>query len=294
MAHYSIKDLERLSGIHAHTIRIWEKRYQLVKPERTNTNIRVYSDNDLKRLLNVALLNKNGLKISKIARLSENDLTDKIIRLSEDYSNIDNQIENLVVAMIDLDEVKFENLLNTIIKTVGFEKAITEVVYPFLVKIGVLWQTGNISPAQEHFVSNIIRRKLNVAIDNLGPSNISNDKKIILFLPEGEFHEISLLFYAYISKKSGFYPIYLGQSVPLNDIISVQETYKANYLFVCFTTALQDFSILDYISLISKKFKKAKIFISGSQVIAFDIKKGSNLIKIKSPEHFTEQISRLK
>ena len=293
MAHYSIKDLERLSGIHAHTIRIWEKRYQLVKPERTNTNIRVYSDDDLKRLLNVALLNKNGLKISKIARLSEDDLTNKIIRLSEDYSNIDSQIENLVIAMVDLDELKFENMLNTLIESLGFDKAIVEVVYPFLFKIGVLWQTGNISPAQEHFVSNIIRRKINVAIDQLGPSHLNNSK-IIMFLPEGEYHEISLLFYTYVAKKLGFYPIYLGQSVPLTDLISVQETYKANYLFACFTTSLPEFSVEDYIALLSKRFKKVKIFVSGSQVADLNLKRGTNLVKIRTPEHFTEQLSRIK
>lgn len=294
MAHYSIKDLEKLSGIHAHTIRIWEKRYQLVKPERTSTNIRVYSDNDLKKLLNVALLNKNGLKISKIARLTENDLTDKIIKLSEDYGNTDSQIENLVLAMIDLDEFKFENLLNLLIDTYGFDKTIVNVVYPFLVKIGVLWQTGSIAPAQEHFVSNIIRRKLNVAIDKLDSSQAKPDNKFILFLPEGEYHEISLLFYAYLIKKYGFYPIFLGQSVPFSDLLSVQETYKANFLFVCFTTTLQEFSVLDYISLLSKSFRKTKIFICGKQIETLEIKRIPNLIKIKTPDHFVEYITKLK
>lgn len=292
MAHYSIKDLERLSGIQAHTIRIWEKRYRLINPERTTTNIRVYSDNDLKRLLNIAMLNKNGLKISKIAHLSENDLNNKIIKLSEDYSNAGNQIENLILTMVQLDEVKFENLFNAIIDQMGFEDTIVNVIYPFLSKIGVLWQTGNINPAQEHFISNIIRRKILVAIDKLDIP--VSGKKFILFLPEGEFHEISLLFFAYLVKKHGFYTIYLGQSVPFTDVVSIQKEYNAEFLVTCFTTQLPEFSLADYLGQTAKAFKKQKVFVTGSQLLNHDIKRGSSLVKIKSAEHFKQQLNKIK
>jgi DNA-binding transcriptional MerR regulator len=294
MAHYSIKDLEKLSGIHAHTIRIWEKRYQLVRPERTDTNIRVYNDNDLKRLLNVALLNKNGLKISKIAHLNDNDLIDKVLKLSSDYSNMQNQIDSLVVAMVDLDEEKFESLIETLSAQNGFEQTIISVVYPFLVRIGVLWQTGNINAAQEHFVSNIIIRKIMVAIDKLGIAKSNSKQIFISFLPEWEYHEISLLFYSYLLKKEGFQAIYLGQSVPIDDLLSVQKVYNAENILVSLTTALPEVTISDYLAVLAKNFKKSKIYIAGNQIEHLDFKKGSNIIKIKSPENFVEILRKIK
>jgi MerR family transcriptional regulator, light-induced transcriptional regulator len=294
MAHYSIKDLEKLSGIQAHTIRIWEKRYQLVHPERTDTNIRVYNDMDLKRLLNVALLNKNGLKISKISRLNDKDLIDKVLKLSADYSNMQNQVDNLVLAMIDLDEEKFESLIENLIHQNGFDKTITSVIYPFLVRIGVLWQTGNINAAQEHFVSNIIRRKIIVAIDKLGPTNSANKQVFISFLPEWEYHEIGLLFYSYLIKKNGFHSVYLGQSVPISDLLSIQNAYNAGNLFVSFTTALPETTIFDYLTVLSKSLKKGKIYVAGAQITALEFKKGSNIIKLKSPENFEEILQKLK
>jgi MerR family transcriptional regulator, light-induced transcriptional regulator len=292
MAHYSIKDLERLSGIQAHTIRIWEKRYKLISPERTTTNIRVYSDNDLKRLLNIAMLNKNGIKISKIAHLSESDLNNKIMKLSEDYSNAGNQIENLVHTMVQLDEIKFENLFNAIIDQMGFEDAIVNVIYPFLSKIGVLWQTGSINPAQEHFISNILRRKILVAIDKLEVP--TSNKKFILFLPEGEYHEISLLFFSYLVRKHGFYAIYLGQSVPFSDVVTIQKEYNADYLITCFTTQLPEFSINGYMGQLAKTFKKQKVFVTGGQLLNQDVKRGTSLVKIKSAEHFKQQLNKIK
>jgi len=292
MAQYSIKDLEKLSGIQAHTIRIWEKRYHLVTPKRTTTNIRVYTDDDLKKLLNVAVLNHNGLKISKIAKLADGEMKNKILQLSADTSNPDNQIESLVLAMVELNEQKFESILKNQIDQLGMEDVFIKIIYPFLVKIGVLWQTGNIHPAQEHFVSNIIKKKLFVALDTL---DIKTDSpKFIMFLPEGEYHEIGLLYYTYLVKKNGFYPIYLGQSVPFKDVISVQNAYNAEYLFTSFVTTLQDYSFNEYILELSKSFKKQKIFIPGSIVQKLEIKRVPNIVKIKSPEHFKELLSKLK
>src|SRR6185436_6119767 len=198
MGKYSIKELEQLSGIKAHTIRIWEKRYTIINPERTATNIRFYSDENLKKIINVSLLNNHGFKISKIADMSLTEISDKILVLSEAKTEAHIYIDQLVVSMVDLDEEKFEKILNKLIDKFGFERSITEVVYPFMEKIGVLWQTGTITPAHEHFISNLIRQKLITSIASLPiPSNKS--KKAILFLPEGELHEIGLLFYHYIT-----------------------------------------------------------------------------------------------
>lgn len=292
MAQYSIKDLEKLSGIQAHTIRIWEKRYHLVTPRRTSTNIRVYSDDDLKRLLNVSVLNHNGLKISKVAKLTDEEMKERILQLSADTSNADSQIESLIVAMVELNEVKFEASLKIQIDQLGMEQAFIRIIHPFLVKIGILWQTGNIQPAQEHLVSNIIKRKLFIAIDSL---ELKPDRpKIILFLPEGEYHEMGLLFYTFLIKKNGFHPVYLGQSVPIEDVIAVQKAYDANYLFTSFVTTLQDYMFYEYIVTLSKTFRKQKVFIPGSIIHRMEIKRIPNIVKLKSPEHFLELLSRLK
>ncbi|MFW5979061.1 MAG: MerR family transcriptional regulator, partial [Bacteroidia bacterium] len=214
MATYSIRELEKLSGIKAHTIRIWEKRYKIIQPKRTGTNIRYYSNNDLKKLLNITILNRQGWKISDIAKLSDEELNRKVKDFSYDSKDTESQIEKLVIAMVDLDEVKFDQILSNAIMHDGFEQTIINLIFPFFKKIGLLWQTGSINPAQEHFVSNLFRQKLMVAIDNLKIPDRKDAKKFILFLPEKEFHELGLLFYSYLIKKSGHSVIYLGSSVP--------------------------------------------------------------------------------
>ncbi len=294
MAIYSIKDLEKLSGIQAHTIRIWEKRYQLVRPKRTNTNIRVYTDEDLKRLLNVAILNNNGLKISKIARLSDNEVRNKILNLTEDTAKAENQIDALVVSMIELNELKFEKLLSRLVLQIGFEDAITKVIYPFLNKIGVLWQTGNINPAQEHFITNLIRQKLFVAIDSVLIDETPDKKRFILFLPEGELHDIGLLYYTYLIKKIGHHVIYLGQSVPFPDLIEVNKVQPSQYLLTAFTTSMQYEHVLDYIKSLSETFPTQQIFILSNHLNVSDFKKFPNVSKIENHEAFKEYLLNLR
>lgn len=293
MAIYSIKDLEKLSGIQAHTIRIWEKRYQLVRPKRTATNIRVYTDDDLKRLLNVSFLNGNGLKISKIAKLSEIEVKDKIFQLSADISKIDNQIDALILSMIDLNEHKFEKILSRLVIQIGFEETITGVIYPFLNRIGVLWQTGSINPAQEHFVSNLIRQKLFVAIDSILVDEIPGRKRFVLFLPEGELHDIGLLYYAYIIKKSGHHVFYLGQSVPFPDLLEINKIKPYQYLLTSFTTSISQDLLEEYLLALSTSFKQMKVFIFGSQTDSVDYKKIPNIIKISTPEQFKEHLVKV-
>ena len=165
MSRYSIKDLEQLSGIKAHTVRVWEQRYKLLNPKRTETNIRYYDDHDLKLILNVALLNDNGIKISKIAKMSVEEMKAEVLHLTERSFAYDDQIHSLVLAMIEFNEERFEKIIATNILKIGFEQTMLNVIYPFLSKIGILWQTGSIHPGQEHFISNLVRQKLIVAID---------------------------------------------------------------------------------------------------------------------------------
>jgi methanogenic corrinoid protein MtbC1 len=179
------------------------------------------------------------------------------------------------------------------IKQNGFEKTIVSVIYPFLARTGVLWQTGIISPAQEHFISNIIRRKIIVAIDQLGPVKIGTKPAFILFLPEGEYHEIGLLFFNYLIKKNGINTVYLGQSVPFADIIEVQKTYNAENLISVFTTELSDLSVLEYINQLASTFKKQKIFVSGYLTNMLEFKKNSNIVKLKSLEFFEEVLQKM-
>lgn len=275
MSNYSIKDLEQLSGIKAHTLRIWEQRYNLLKPKRTDTNIRYYDDVDLKLILNVAMLNTHGIKISKIAAMSSNDISQEIIRLTDHSMDHNDQIQALTICMIEMDEDRFEKVLSTNILKLGFEETVLDVIYPFLSKIGVLWQTGAINPAQEHFISNLIRQKLIVAID--GQMGKSQGKTFMLFLPEGELHELSLLFSSYLIKKHGHKVIYLGQSTPQIDLISVYKIQQPDYLLTIITSSPSGDKVQDYLNMLGKEFRNSEIFISGLQALDQSLSIPSNL-----------------
>lgn len=230
MGKYSIKDIERLSGIKAHTLRIWEKRYGIIEPQRTDTNIRYYSNEELKKILNIAILNNYGIKISKIVGLTAEELHKKVLEISNEEVEENLQIESLVIAMVEVDESRFEKILANCTLRLGFEQTVMNIVYPFFKKVGILWQAGAINPAQEHFISNLIRQKLIVAIDSQGMMVKEGAKRFLLFLPEGELHELGLLFYSYLIQKAGHKVVYLGQSVPLDDVIKVNNQNPADFI----------------------------------------------------------------
>lgn len=293
MSRYSIKELEKLSGIKAHTIRIWEKRYNVIQPKRTQTNIRYYSENDLKKLLNIAILNRQGWKISDIARLDSNNMSEKVMKLTYNSRDVESQIEKMVIAMVDLDEAKFNQVLSGAIMHDGFEQTIIKLIFPFFEKIGLLWQTGSINPAQEHFISNLFRQKLMVAIDNLMVQDKKQAKKFILFLPEDEFHEMGLLFYNYLVKKAGESIIYLGSSVPFKDLIEANRLIQADYLLTTITTALSGNKLRNYIEQLSDAFSKQVIFIAGMRIHEEDFQLPGNVEKISSPIDFNHRLKSL-
>jgi MerR family transcriptional regulator, light-induced transcriptional regulator len=266
---YSIKDLEQLSGIKAHTLRIWEQRYNLLNPKRTDTNIRFYDDEDLKLILNVALLNDNGFKISKIASMASHEIRDEVIKLTERSLTHDDQIHALTICMIEMDEERFDKILSTNIIKLGFEQTMLNIIYPFMSKIGVLWQTGAINPAQEHFISNLVRQKLIVAID--GQIYHGGGKKFLLFLPEGELHEISILFASYLIKSKGHKVIYLGQSTPNDDLLSVFKLHQPEYLLTVITTSPSSEYVQEYVNALSDRFSSCQILVTGYQVIGQDL-----------------------
>lgn len=228
MGKYSIKELEHLSGIKAHTLRIWEKRYQLFEPKRSKTNIRYYTDDDLKKLLNVTMLSNNGTKISAIVNMSEGELCAAAKNVELKDSPYQQRINELIVPMCSFDEAAFNLLFAKNEKELGLEKTLTEVVYPFLQKVGTLWLSNEVEPCQEHFVSNIIRQKMSAAIDAL-PMPPNRAKKVMLFLPEGEYHELGLLFFSYLYKKRGVKTYYFGQSVPFDKLIEFSENIEVDW-----------------------------------------------------------------
>lgn len=269
MGNYSIKDLEKLSGVKAHTIRIWEKRFKIIEPSRTETNFRYYNDEQLKKLLNISLLNNYGYKISKIAGLCESDICKEVEKVASGEKVYDAQIEQLVVSMIEMDEEKFEqHLTNQILKD-GFEEAMLHVVYPFFDKVGILWQTGNVTPAQEHFVSNLIRQKLIVAIDGLPKNTTPESKSFLLFLPEGELHEIGLLFTNYLLRKHAHKVIYLGQSLPLKDLAHVVRNRKPDFLVTYITSPIEG-GIKEYIQAMQTACPGRPVYIAGMQSCNID------------------------
>lgn len=259
MAVYSIKELENLSGIKAHTIRIWEKRYNLIEPYRTTTNIRYYTDQELKKILNVAMLNRHGIKISNIARLTDKELKDEILRVGSTNPGLENTIDSLIISMIDLDEVKFTSIVSKAISKFGFTEALVSIIYPFLEKIGVLWMAGDVNPAQEHFVLNLIRQKIITAIDGFSHVFNPNAKKFLLFLPEGEWHEIGLLFAQFLLKEKGHEVIYLGQSVPYSDILATGSTRQFDHILVSSTVPHAEFDFVNYLKDLGGAYPDKKI-----------------------------------
>ena len=277
MSTFSIRDLEHLSGIKAHTIRIWEQRYELIKPKRTTTNIRYYDESDLKHILNVALLKEHGFKISRISQMTDQEMQREVMHLTERDLKYPEQIHALTIAMVDMDEKRFEKIVSTCILKLGFEKCMLNVIYPFLSKIGVLWQTGAINPAQEHFISNLVRQKLIVAIDGQYHKQDADSKKFVLFLPDGEMHEIGLLFADYVIKSRKGMTFYLGQSLPMKDLRQIINIHRPDYLFTIITTTPGPATIQEYVDELAREFADIELLLTGYQVVGQDIQTPENV-----------------
>jgi len=293
VAVYSIGDLEKLCGIKAHTIRIWEQRYRILDPKRTKTNIRYYEDTDLRKLLNISLLNKNGFKISRIAKMDENEIIEKVSAISEINFEHDTQLDALTISMIEMDELKFDRIVRTNINQLGFEETMLSVVYPFLDKLSVLWLTGSISPIQESFMSFLIRQKLIAAIDQLGVNESSEAKTFMIFLPSGESQELSLLFLSYLLQSRGFKVIYLGQNVTVNDLKDACVIKQPDYLFTMITESYTNQSVDGYIHQLSTNFPDCGILLSGYQIAAQNIRPAGNVTPLPSLDGTLEYLSTL-
>ena len=277
---FTIKELETLSGIKAHTIRIWEQRYQFLKPSRTSTNIRRYNNEELKTLLTVALLNKYGYKISRIDEMPPDKRTEAALQLSEPDARQEFIINELIGSMIDLRSVAFEKLLDAQIASNGVEETVTGVIFTFLERVGILWQTNRLRPVQEHVTTSIIRQKIIHAIEGLAfPERES--PLFVLFLPEGEFHELGLLYVYYLLRKNGLSALYLGANVPLKDLEYVVEVKRPEYLYLHLTTFPQSrFNRL--VQQVQKTADSGKLVLSGYMAQLYEKAAGENVILLQS------------
>jgi len=279
MAGYKIKDIEVLTGIKAHTLRIWEKRYGILDPTRTETQIRTYSDKELAYLLNISMLNKSGHKISKIAKLENDELSKLVWDLK--YNSSENSDDKLILALVELDETLFRDTLALLIADHGLENTFTKFIIPFLDRIGIMWLIGTINPAQEHFITNLIRQKVIGEIDKLP---IPDPKKaaIMLYLPEHEWHELSLLFYQFILRKNDINTFYLGQSLPYDSLIECVEKLKPKALMTSLLGAVEENYIESYFKNIDKDTNSIPVFAGGAQIMNFEHKLPKTVKVIKS------------
>lgn len=278
MERYSIHDVELLTGISAHTLRAWEKRYKTLLPHRTETNIRFYDGAQLRKLLNISALLPYGHKPSKLAVMSDREMHEHVMALNNDDIGTNGagvHINNLVSAMLSFDEPAFDKVLSAMIMKSGIYDAMLNVVYPFLRKTGILWSTDNTSPAQEHFASNLLCRKLQSALDAI-PCPSQTDKKFILFLPPDEKHEIGLLFTDYVIRSKGKATIYLGRDLPYTSLKVAMEQSGATHLLTFFTIGMDMELHLEHLAAATKGFK-GKVLICAN-VPDIKMPKGMDLL----------------
>jgi MerR family transcriptional regulator, light-induced transcriptional regulator len=289
---FTIKDLENITGIRAHTIRIWEQRYSFLKPQRTETNIRYYSNEELKAILNISLLNKYGYKISHIDKMSVAEIREKIVTLSNTQAQVERVVNDLIQHMVDLDMEKFEELLDSYISIKGVDKTIIQLIFPFLERIGILWLTNHINPAQEHLVTNIIRQKLVVGIENAF-THLKSNKTVLLFLPEGEHHEIGLLYMYYTLKSRGVKVLYLGSNVPIKDVEFVANLKKPDNLYTHLTAVGNHFNFDKFLGNASLRLANFPLIISGQLAQVYKKPLPANIYLKKSDADINDYISNI-
>ena len=284
MSTYSMAQVERLTGISAHSLRIWERRYSFLRPGRTTTNIRYYSDEELVLLINIGVLIKNGYKISKIAAMSDTErneiITDILSNVSEENEN---EINLLTISMLEMNEYDFNKVFQRRAMRNGLQATITDLIYPFLSHIGILWETNKLIPAQEHFISNLIRQKIIAAIDAL-PLPPDDAQGICMFLLDDEDHEIGLLLAAYMARDLGWKVYYMGQNMPVDNISRVIEISNPKLLLSMFVTSSSG-RVEKFIGSI-KKQTNIPLLVSGNKENFTNLKWDDQLIYIKSPSEF--------
>ncbi|HCM59203.1 MAG TPA: helix-turn-helix-type transcriptional regulator [Bacteroidales bacterium] len=282
MSRYTIAELEKLTGIRAGTIRIWERRYRIIKPHRTDTNRRWYDDEELVRIINIAILYRHDVKISKIATMTGEEIAAHVALLTKDTGDAGTQLDTMVVAMTALNEKSINEILVRSIITRGFEDTFENIVFPFLRRVGVMWQTGSFDIGSEHFISNIFRKRLIVATDSLPQSEYPGRKRVLLFLPEMEMHELGLLYFGFVIKKAGHETLYLGQTTPFNALKDAADRWNPDIMVTGSLTGLPFERPEDYLNRLSSAFTTKKILVSGAMAEVAARKKFANIFAVAS------------
>ncbi len=263
MNKFSIKDIENLTGIKAHTIRIWEQRYNILQPKRTPTNIRYYDADDLKMALRISMLNAYGYKISRIHQMSDAEMTGLISKIGDRDFRLKSQVNDLLECALALDVDRFEEQIDNYIRRNGMEATIEVLVFSFLEKIGLMWMTDRLVPAQEHLAANVIFRKIAVAIEKIS-TEYRDEEEIVLFLPEGEIHDIGLFYVYYLLRKAGRRVLYLGANTPLEDVQAVSEVREIKNVYVHLTASAATFNPKIYLQRLADSLPKAEVWVSGA------------------------------
>lgn len=270
MSGYTISQVEQISGIRAFTLRTWEQRYQLLQPQRTaqGTGTRLYSDHELRYILNICFLRERGYRISQISRMSAEELYEAIWDHQQNHLPFADRIAALQVAMLSMDEDQFEKIFNTCIIQVGFETTMIEVIFPFLARVGVCWMTERASPVQEHFVTNLIRRKLIIAIEGQRRKFIPpSARTFLLFLPEGELHETGLLLAHYLLRSRGQRVIYVGRDMPLRELPRFHEQHPFDHALCVITSTPGPTEIQGYVTELGVQLPHVQHWLTGFQVV---------------------------
>lgn len=292
--YYSISDLEQLSGVQAHTIRMWEQRYNALVPHRSAGNTRYYDDQHLIKLLNIVSINQKGIKISKICTLSQQAIHDLIDQDIQETVSQSQQFEFYITQLINFgisyNEADFSLLLSKCIKENGLSQTYGAVIYPLLIRLGLMWRKDSICAAQEHFLTNIIRQKICVAINEL-PVVSHHEKAWVLFLPQNEEHEIGILFANYLLRKSGKRVIYLGSRVPLASLKEVIALNKVEHLMFFMVQAKFAAEAQHYVEELSSEFKKMKIHLAGSKTLIEQLQLPKNFKWLKGVSEFEELLN---
>ena len=263
MNKFSIKDIENLTGIKAHTIRIWEQRYNILQPKRTPTNIRYYDADDLKMALRISMLNAYGYKISRIHQMSDAEMTGLISKIGDRDFRLKSQVNDLLECALALDVDRFEEQIDNYSRRNGMEATIEVLVFSFLEKIGLMWMTDRLVPAQEHLAANVIFRKIAVAIEKIS-TEYRDEEEIVLFLPEGEIHDIGLFYAYYLLRKAGRRVLYLGANTPLEDVQAVSEVREIKNVYVHLTASAATFNPKIYLQRMADALPKAEVWVSGA------------------------------
>jgi len=293
---YSISDLEQLSGIHVDTIRIWERRYKALDPMRTEGNTRFYHDGHLRRLLNIVGLNQSGMKISQVCSLSDQEI-DQLLKKEMDYTiSLNPQFEYYISQLLKFglayNGLQFDQLISRCIAELGMTLTYKEIIYPLMVRLGLMWRRDHICPAQEHFLSNLIRQKIFVAINEV-KVNLQSTTSWLLFLPEDEDHDIGLLFAHYILKLAGQQVIFLGGRVPQESVIDAMSHNASAHLllFMVRSRPLPDANL--YLNKLSANFPNSKIHLAGNSKLIGQLDLAENINWFQSIHDFERTIKNL-